>query len=458
MPKGRNKGFQYYMCKKFFHPSNPQNLERVFIAKQRLEQKEKAETEKKAEYEREQERWNSRNALSKVQDRDKIQLSFMYDPPTGIRREEKDEVGTSERSGKDKKEEFKFEWQRKAPRESYAKDDPNITDHPFGIQVQFTKCMRCQVWGHSHTERSCPKFGKAKDHEEPIHHVDEKKLFRDLESQGMKFTSYGAWDNGKMGKHYELVYSSNEESDDILVDLVTKMRRKKRSRRKSSSPGKKHASRRKRKKDDEYKRKVLSKVDSILAPKKEPKLGKRTLEKIDDILFSDIASSDHANKKSFLSEVDKILDLEPKSESEISDTDEETDKDEDLTESEMRLLNLININKIDMKHNFPSLYPDTTCHFCREEESSTHLAVCPVYNKIMRGTEFTDIRSDDTKIVKNALGNILAALNQRSKALAVTSVGKVSRQNMRLLTMEEHVDYKRDKERDRLVEEILELS
>ena len=109
----------------------------------------------------------------------------------------------------------------------------------------------------------------------------------------------------------------------------------------------------------------MSKVDSILAPKKEPKLGKRTLEKIDDILFSDIASSDHANKKSFLSEVDKILDLEPKSESEISDTDEETNKDEDLTESEMRLLNLININKIDMKHNFPSLYPDTTCHFCR---------------------------------------------------------------------------------------------
>merc|ERR1712042_229483 len=153
------------------------------------------------------------------------------------------------------------------------------------------------------------------DHEEPIHHVDEKKLFRDLESQGMKFTSYGAWDNGKMGKHYELVYSSNEESDDILVDLVTKMRRKKRSRRKSSSPGKKHASRRKRKKDDEYKGKVLSKVDSILTPKKEPKLGKRTLEKIDDILFSVIASSDHANKKSFLSEVDKILDLEPKSES-----------------------------------------------------------------------------------------------------------------------------------------------
>jgi len=475
MPKGRNKGFQYYMCKKFFHPSNPQNLERVFIAKQRLEQKEKAEVEKKAEYEREQERWNSRNALSKAQDKDKVQLSFMYDPPVGMRKEEKEEAVTSARSGKEKKEDFKFEWQRKAPRESYAKDDPNITDHPFGIQVQFTKCMRCQVWGHSHTDRNCPKFGKAKDHEEPIHPVDQKKLFRDLENQGMKFTSYGAWDNGKMGKRYDLVYSSNDESDDILVDMVIKMRKKKRAKHRSSSSERKQFTKRKKRKDDEqYKKSVLSKVDSILAPKKEPKFGKRTLDKIDDILFSDIARSGHGDKKNFLSEVDKILDIRNKSESEDAATsesdneysEEEDDKEEedeeedseDLTESEMRLLNLINIKKIDMKHNFPSLYPDTTCHFCREEELSTHLAVCPVYDRIMRGTEFTDIKSKNTKIVKTALGNILAALKQRSQALSVTSVGRISRQNMRLITMEEQGDNKRNKERDRRVEEILELS
>ena len=88
------------MCKKFFHPSNPQNLERVFIAKQRLEQKEKEEAEKHAEYEKEQERWNSKNILSKVEDRDKMQLSFMYEPPLGMRKEEEKEV----KVGKDKKE------------------------------------------------------------------------------------------------------------------------------------------------------------------------------------------------------------------------------------------------------------------------------------------------------------------------------------------------------------------
>ena len=52
----------------------------------------------------------------------------------------------------------------------------------------------------------------------------------------------------------------------------------------------------------------------------------------------------------------------------------------------------------------------------------------------------------------------MAALKQRSQALSVTSVGRISRQNMRLITMEEQGDNKRNKERDRRVEEILELS
>jgi len=472
MPKGRNKGFQYYMCKKFFHPSNPQNLERVFIAKQRLEQKENQETEKQSEYEKEQERWNSRNILSKEEDKNKMQLSFMYDPPVGMKKEEKKvEAGPS---GKAKKEEFKFDWQRTAPRESYAKEDTNITDHPFGIQVQFTKCMRCQVWGHSHTDRVCPKFGKAKDHEEPVQPVDQKKLLSSLESQGMKFTSYGAWDNGKMGvgKKYDLVFSSDEESSDLLSDLVKTIRKREKkenfSDSDSGSSDQSGARRRKRRKTQKHKKKVLSQVDSILAPEKAKKLTAKTLSKIDDILFADIASSDHSNKKSFLSEVDKILDLGNKSSAEDSesnssesDNKEESDEEEDiedLTESEMRLLNLININKIDTKLNFPSSYPDTSCHFCREEESSQHLAECPVYHKVMRGTEFTDILSGSTVVVKRALGNILSALVQRSQALAVTSVGSISRQNMRLLTMDEKGVTKKELERDKKVEQILKLS
>merc|ERR1711874_463495 len=128
------------------------------------------------------------------------------------------------------KDSFKFEWQRKAPRESYAKDDPNITDHPFGIQVQFTKCMKCQVWGHSHTDKICPKYGKARDNDAAeIGHLDEKKLIGDMKNQGLHFTSYGAWDNGKKGgKQYDLLFSSgSEDKDDVMLKMLKKIRKKK---------------------------------------------------------------------------------------------------------------------------------------------------------------------------------------------------------------------------------------
>jgi hypothetical protein len=127
------------------------------------------------------------------------------------------------------------------------------------------------------------------------------------------------------------------------------------------------SSRKRKRRELKHKESVLSKVNNILAPEKQPKLG---------------ANSEYASKKSFLSEVDKILDLGDKSGSEGSDTGDssdnkntdETDKEDDeddLSESEMRLLNLINIKKIDMKHNFPSAYPDTLCHFCRYVSLST---------------------------------------------------------------------------------------
>merc|ERR1712062_419192 len=120
---------------------------------------------------------------------------------------------------------------------------------------------------------------------------------------------------------------------------------------------------------------------------------------------------------------------------EESDEEEEGEElsEEELSEEEMRLLNMIKINKIDVKLNFPKAYTDTACHFCREPEDSEHLAQCPVYSAVMRGTEFEDIKSKDVGRVKRALNNIKAALEQRSKALSFSSVGDISQKNMQLL-------------------------
>jgi len=636
--KGHSKGFHYYMSKKFFHPGNPINLEAVFIARQNHERAKREESEKMSEYQREQEAYEAKETLAIAkgktqQERDKLSLSFMYDAPVGLR-------GTSFNTptavnetltlkGKENNEEGEpfcfrcnkgyhqpdrcpkdgeplFEWQRGAPREGYLRTDAQVSDKPFGIQVQMTRCLRCHEMGHSHTEKFCPQYGKARDHDEPevMQPVDKKKLLAELrDKEGLAFNSFDMWDNGRnqkgklRNKEYDLVFSSGEEATDkkdLLVDLVTKMKKKKLKKKLTlkneikkekgservdtkvkvkkerdiktevedfEEKGHKKLKKRKKKhKKEKRKEKKTSKEKSLereikeikqeLDIKKEfdseescgPSPSKRrrktenqviddivivdsedetfspagrkltsdTLAKIDEILYADIGKLQKMDKvdkvsSSFMSEVDKILSLgssdggpsrkdddsiaassededsshsseESEEGDEIkrrrshidheddendshSDDDETTDEEEELSEGEMRLLNMIKINKIDVKLNFPKAYSDTACHFCREAEDSEHLAQCPVYSTVMRGTEFEDIKSKDVGRVKRALANIRAALEQRSKALSFTSVGDISQKNMQLLTLRKPgVEDRLKGEKSKLVEQILEGS
>ena len=46
--------------------------------------------------------------------------------------------------------------------------------------------MRCEVWGHSHTEKVCPYYGRARDSDQPVLQVGDIIPFI-LHSQSIKF-------------------------------------------------------------------------------------------------------------------------------------------------------------------------------------------------------------------------------------------------------------------------------
>ncbi|XP_073836585.1 corepressor interacting with RBPJ 1 [Musca autumnalis] len=155
------KGFNNYMCKKFFHPASRDNLKRVWMAEQQAEAYKKKQEELRSQYEKEQNLHENKAMISK-ESRDKLSVNFMYEPPPGVRKDrEKD----------DNEPEYKFEWQRKynAPRESYCKGDTEIRDQPFGIQVRNVRCIKCHKWGHINTDKECTMYSISMSEARKLH-------------------------------------------------------------------------------------------------------------------------------------------------------------------------------------------------------------------------------------------------------------------------------------------------
>ena len=116
-------------------------MKRQYMAEQKSADEKKRQQDLREQYEREQELFSNKQLMG--DEKARLGLSFMYNPPAGMAKQEEPQLQEQELRRADgtliiKKDEPKFEWQRKynAPRESWAKNDDKIRDQPFGIEVR----------------------------------------------------------------------------------------------------------------------------------------------------------------------------------------------------------------------------------------------------------------------------------------------------------------------------------
>ncbi|XP_057322717.1 corepressor interacting with RBPJ 1 [Microplitis mediator] len=256
------KGFNNYMCKKFFHPASRDNLKRVWMAEQQADAYKKKQEELRVQYEKEQDLHNNKALLSK-ESKDKLSVNFMYEPPPGAKKE---------REKEDNEPEYKFEWQRKynAPRESYCKGDSEIRDQPFGIQVRNVRCIKCHKWGHINTDKECPMYSQAMSvvlsNQEKQESPDALTLIQQMRDDGLalKKSAMTAQQHLRIPQHEDEMVSGDEEmSEEAFFNSLTKKEKKRLIRKLEKMEKKRVKKEAKKRKSKKEKKKKSKKRESV---------------------------------------------------------------------------------------------------------------------------------------------------------------------------------------------------
>ena len=134
------KGFENYMSKKWFHPTNIDNLKRKYAAEQKSAADLKRQQDLRDQYEREQEVFSNKQLMG--DEKARLGLSFIYNAPGSL----KDQQNDNNQKGSDSKQ----EW---------PKNDDNVKEQHEAKNV---RCLKCKRWGHANTDKICPLYGKSR--------------------------------------------------------------------------------------------------------------------------------------------------------------------------------------------------------------------------------------------------------------------------------------------------------
>ena len=155
-----------FLGKKSFHPSNPQNLRKLFSAEEKKAQEERKKEELLREHEQEETRKHAANLLREATggggERVKeapASTAFMYQPPPGMREAQQKRQREDAQKTRAEQDAEKFAILENAPRQGAHTLDLDVHHQPFGVLLKNVKCKRCGEWGHAAGERECKLRG-----------------------------------------------------------------------------------------------------------------------------------------------------------------------------------------------------------------------------------------------------------------------------------------------------------